>query len=135
MTLLDRLILVYPEFKPLTQTPEQKEQWGVFFDKAKCYYPRFKRVDDNSTDCELINPLLMITAHLFVMAGLAKDIGINGGSGLVNNSSVGDVSVGFSEPPFSLSGTPSFAYYWSQTKYGQEFLAWLEMQSGMKYVN
>lgn len=135
MTILDRLALVYPEFKPLTQTQEQIEQWEVYISKAKCLYPRFKSVDNDTTNCELINPLLMITAHLFVMAGLASSVGIQGGNGLVNSSSVGDVSVGFSEPPFNSSGTPSFSYYWSQTKYGQEFLAWLEMQSGMKYVN
>lgn len=135
MTLLERLILVYPEFKPLSLTDEQKEQWEVFFHKAKCLFPRFKNVSDDNGKCELALPLFMLTAHLFVMAGLGESESIQGGGGLVNSSSVGDVSVSFSEAPYQSSGTPSFDYYYSQTKYGQEFLAWLQMQSGLKYVN
>lgn len=133
--LLQRLLKVYPEFKSLAETAEQLEQWEIYFQKAKCLIPKFARVTDDNIKCELALPLFMVVAHLFVMDGLAESIGINASSGSVASSSVGDVSIGFNSAPYTLSKNPNFNYWWGLTKYGAEFLAWLDTQSGLRYVN
>lgn len=133
--LLQRLLKVYPEFKPLAETAEQQEQWEVYFHKAKCLIPRFAKVTNENILCELALPLFMVTAHLFVVDGLAESIGLNASSGSVASSSVGDVSISFNSAPYTLSKNPNFNYWWGLTKYGAEYLAWLDMQSGLRYVN
>lgn len=133
--LLQRLIKVYPEFEPLAQTEEQIEQWEIYFHKAKCLIPRFAKVTDEKIKCELAIPLFMVVAHLFVFDGLAESIGLTGGGGSINSTSVGDVSISFNQPPYSNTSSPNFDYYWSSTKYGQEYLAWLDTQSGIRWIN
>ena len=105
--------------------------------KAKCLIPKFAKVTDEnlSENCRLALPLFMVTAHLFVMDGLAESIGINASSGSVSSSHVGDVSIGFNSAPYTLSKNPNFNYWWGLTKYGAEFLAWVDTQSGLRYVN
>ena len=133
--LLQRLLKVYPEFKPLAETQEQQEQWEIYFNKAKCLIPNFASVTDENIQCKLALPLFMVVTHLFVMAGLAQDIGISVSGGSVASANVGDVSIGLNTPPYANSSSPSFDFWWSATKYGQEYLAWLATQSGLRYVN
>ena len=133
--LLQRLLKVYPEFKPLAETQEQQEQWDIYFNKAKCLIPNFASVTDDNIKCELALPLFMVVAHLFVMDGLAQDIGINASSGSVASSSVGDVSISFNAGAYTLTKSPNFNYWWGLTKYGAEYLAWLDTRSGLRYVN
>lgn len=135
--MFEALLKVYPEFKPLAQTAEQIEQWEVYFNKAKCLIPKFAKVSNENvtTNCRYALPLFMVVSHLFVMDGLAQEIGINASSGSVASSSVGDVSISFNSAPYTLSKNPNFNYWWGLTKYGAEFLAWLDTQSGLRYVN
>lgn len=134
--LLQGLLKVYPEFKPLAETAEQIEQWQIYFNKAKCLIPKFAKVTDEnlSENCRLALPLFMVTAHYFVMDGLAESIGLNSTGGSISSSSVGDVSVSFNSPPYANTSSPNFDYFWSATKYGQEYLAWLDTQSGIRWV-
>lgn len=135
--MLEALLKVYPEFKELAQTEEQIAQWEVYFHKAQCLIPNFAKVnnDNYNTNCRFALPLFMVVAHLFVMDGLAQSIGINASSGSVASSSVGDVSIGFNSAPYTLGKSPNFNYWWGLTKYGAEYLAWLDTQSGLRYVN
>lgn len=133
--LLQELLKVYPEFKEVAESETQVEQWGVYFNKAKCLNSNFESVSDENMPCKLALPLFMLTAHLFVMAGLADEVGIQGGGALVASASVGDVSTSFQSAPYTNSGNPNFDYFYSQTKYGQEYLAWLQSQAGILYVN
>lgn len=134
--LLQRLLKVYPEFKPVAVTPEQLEFWNSCFEKAKCVYPKFRNItDDNLGCCNILNAYFMLTAHYFVVNGYANEIGINANSGSVASSSVGDVSISLNTPPYGQSGKPNFDYWLSKTPYGQEFLFWVSLQSGMLYVN
>ena len=132
--LLQRLLKVYPEFKPLAETAEQIEQWEIYFHKAKCLIPKFAKVTDDDIKCELALPLFMVVAHYFVMDGQAESIGLTATGGSISSSSVGDVSVSFNTPPYSNTASPNFDYWWSATKYGQEYLAWLDTQSGIWWV-
>ena len=133
--MLEGLLSVYPEFEPTAHSEAQIAQWGVYFEKAKCLNPRFESVSDDNTPCKLSLPLYMLTAHLYAMSGLGADYGIDGGGALVASASVGDVSTSFQAAPYSNSGSPNFDYFYSQTKYGQEYLAWLQSQAGLLYAN
>lgn len=135
--MLEALLKVYPEFKELAQTEEQIAQWEVYFHKAQCLIPNFKKVNNDNVfqKCAYSLPLFMVVAHLFVMDGLAQTIGINSSSGSVAGSSVGDVSISFNSAPYLSTKSPNFNYWWGLTKYGQEYLAWLDTQSGLRYVN
>lgn len=127
-TLLAGFVRVYPEFKPLIKSEYDAEKFYVIFSEIKCLYPRFK----NLKGCKEIFPFFMLVGHYAVMQGYAKDINIlpNKG-GIIANSSVGDVSIGYVPPPY----TNEFNYWLGMTPYGQKYLAWLATQSGLTYVN
>ena len=74
----------------------------------------------------------MILAHYLVMTGETKDIGILESSGIKSGSSVGNVSISFESTPY---GSDGFSYWLALSPYGREYLAWLQRQSGIRYVN
>lgn len=127
-TLLEGFVRVYPEFESLIKTEEDAEKFYIIFDKIKCIYTRFSDLQK----CKELYPFYMLVAHTAVMKGYTKSINIlpNTG-GIVTNSSVGDVSIGYAPPPY----TNEFTYWLGMSPYGKEYLAWLATQSGLTYVN
>lgn len=123
-----KFLTLYPEFGVITNTDIGGENFNATCAKVQCVYSEFS---DLSKCCELY-PYLALVAHYFVDSGFAESIGILPNSaGLVANSSVGDVSVGYQSSPYS----DEFSYFLGKTKYGQEYLAWLKRQAGLLYVN
>ena len=135
--LVDKFILIYPAFAPLLNTgnaekdAQNKAFIKVIFEKIRCLYPEFSELDK----CKQSLPYLMLVAHYLTMSGRASDLGITGASGVMANSSVGDVSVGYQPAPYSGADTDEFRYWLSLSPYGKEYLAWLARQSGLLYVN
>ena len=135
--LIDKFMLIYPEFVPLLNTgnaekdAQNKAFIKVIFEKIRCLYPEFSELDK----CKQSLPYLMLVAHYLTMSGRASDLGITGASGIMANSSVGDVSVGYQPAPYSGADTDEFRYWLSLSPYGKEYLAWLARQSGLLYVN
>lgn len=130
-SICEKFIRIYPEFKPVLETDEQKELLFAQIEKVKCLYPEFK--DLNACGCTL--PFLALLAHYFVAGGFSTEIGIiSSQQGVLASSSVGDVSVSYQSSPYSTSGD-EFTYFLATTRYGQEYLAWLKRQSGLRYVN
>lgn len=130
-SICEKFIRIYPEFKPVLETDEQKELLFAQIEKVKCLYPEFKDLD--ACDCTL--PFLTLLAHYFVAGGFSTEIGITSSQqGVLASSSIGDVSVSYQSSPYSTSGD-EFTYFLATTRYGQEFLAWLKRQSGLRYVN
>lgn len=127
---LKQFLAVYSEFKPAIKTQDDVNNFLVVFEKVKCLYPEFKDL----SQCKDKFPFYMLVAHYVVMGGLTKSIGILPQNGLIANSSVGDVSVGYQASPYSIKGD-ELTYYLSLTPYGMEYLAWLARQSGLKIVN
>ena len=133
----------YPEFKPLfvkvelvEKEPELVEVESVneimvksVFKRVTCLYPEFRDVKK----CQKV-PLYALVAHYFVYQGFASSIGILSQKGLVASSSVGDVSVSYQASPYAAKGN-DFSYFLSLTPYGMEYLAWLQRQAGLLYVN
>lgn len=135
--LVDKFLLIYPEFAPLLNTgnaekdAQNKAFIKVIFEKIRCLYPEFNELEK----CKQSLPYLMLVAHYLTMSGRASDLGITGASGVMANSSVGDVSVGYQPAPYSGADTDEFRYWLSLSPYGKEYLAWLARQSGLLYVN
>ncbi|HFJ2313278.1 TPA: DUF4054 domain-containing protein [Campylobacter coli] len=127
---LKQLLAVYPEFEPAIKTQDDVDKFLVVFDKVKCLYPEFKDL----SKCKDKFPFYMLVAHYLVMSGLTKSIGILPQNGLIANSSVGDVSIGYQASPYSTKGD-ELTYYLSLTPYGMEYLAWLARQAGLRIVN
>ena len=135
--LIDKFMLIYPEFAPLLNTgdaqkdAENRAYIKVILQKISCLYPEFSELDK----CKQSLPYLMLVAHYLTMSGRASDLGITGANGVIANSSVGDVSVGYQPAPYSGADTDEFRYWLSLSPYGKEYLAWLARQSGLLYVN
>lgn len=127
---LKQFLSVYPEFEPAIKTQDDVDKFLVVFDKVKCLYPEFKDL----SKCKDKFPFYMLVAHYLVMSGLTKSIGILPQNGLIANSSVGDVSIGYQASPYSTKGD-ELTYYLSLTPYGMEYLAWLARQAGLRIVN
>lgn len=126
--LLIQFLSVYPEFDLLFQTQLQVDRFEIINDKLQCVYPEFRQL----LFCQNKYPYFMIFAHYLVMNGEAKSINILPSSGIKSSSSVGNVSVGFQATPYDKD---NFSYWLSLSSYGREYLAWLQRQIGMVYVN
>lgn len=127
----EKFLRIYPEFKPVLETDEQKENFYAQIEKVKCLYPEFK--DLNA--CIRSLPFLSLVAHYFVAGGFSAEIGITSAQqGVLASSSVGDISVSYQSSPYATKGD-EFTYFLATTRYGQEYLAWLARQSGLRYVN
>lgn len=127
-TLLE-FLEVYPEFKPAFDNEVQVKNFESVLKRVTCLYPEFK----DAKNCQKI-PLFALVAHYFVYQGFASKIGILSQKGLIASSSVGDVSVSYQSSPYATKGN-DFSYFLSLTPYGAEYLAWLQRQAGLVYVN
>lgn len=125
---LQELTKLFPELAPTVQSQEDIEKWEAVLKKVKCIYQEFAQP---KTECEAY-PLLVLVAHYGVINGLGNAVGITRADGVVASSSVGDVSVSFQTQPY---GSNEFTYFLGLTKYGLEFLAWLNRRSGLYYAN
>lgn len=105
------------------------KNWESLFKRVTCLYPEFR----DAKKCQKV-PLYALVAHYFVYQGFASSIGILSQKGLVASSSVGDVSVSYQASPYAAKGN-DFNYFLSLTPYGMEYLAWLQRQAGLSYVN
>lgn len=105
------------------------KNWESVFKRVTCLYPEFRDVKK----CQKV-PLYALVAHYFVYQGFASSIGILSQKGLIASSSVGDVSVSYQASPYAAKGN-DFSYFLSLTPYGMEYLAWLQRQAGLLYVN
>lgn len=105
------------------------KNWESIFKRVTCLYPEFMDVKK----CQKV-PLYALVAHYFVYQGFASSIGILSQKGLIASSSVGDVSVSYQASPYAAKGN-DFSYFLSLTPYGMEYLAWLQRQAGLLYVN
>lgn len=134
MALIDDFILTYPEFTPLFQTggsitPEGQALFDVVLNKVQCLYPEYQDL----TQCLNKYPLFMLIAHTLVIEGRAVSIGIKVPTGNKTSSSVGGVSVSYQVN--SSYGDNDYGYYLSFTKYGKEYLAFIDRNNCMVYVN
>ncbi len=118
----------FPELKPTASTKEGLERWQNVMKKVKCIYQEYSQPENICT----AYPLFALTAHYGIIEGLGKEVGIVRADGVVASSSVGDVSVSFQTQPY---GNNEFTYFLGLTKYGLEFLAWLNRRSGLYYAN
>lgn len=105
------------------------KNWESVFKRVTCLYPEFR----DAKKCQKV-PLYALVAHYFVYQGFASSIGILSQKGLIASSSVGDVSVSYQASPYAAKGN-DFSYFLSLTPYGMEYLAWLQRQAGLLYVN
>lgn len=128
--IIEALLTIYPEFKPILETQGQIDSFLAIIDQVRCLYPEFSDLKK----CQNKYPLLMLIAHYSVMAGLTKSIGIYAQNGLVASSSIDGVSVSYQSSPYSTKGD-ELTYYLSLTPYGLQYLAWLARQAGLKIVN
>ena len=128
--IIEALLTIYPEFKPILETQEQVDNFLAIIDQVRCLYPEF----NDLKKCQNKYPFLMLIAHYVVMAGLTKSIGIYAQNGLVASSSIDGVSVSYQSSPYSTKGD-ELTYYLSLTPYGLQYLAWLARQAGLKIVN
>ena len=128
-TNLTQFLVVYPEFNPVFATDtEAQAYFDMLFSKLQCTFPEYS----NLATCNIQYPFYMIVAHNLVMDGYGKSIGILPQNGSISSSTVGGVSVGYQANPY---GQDSFSYYLSLSKYGREYLAWLQRQAGLLYAN
>lgn len=118
----DDFIAKYPEFKGLSQ-----DVFLQISEKIKCFFPEYS----DYTQCNNIVLSYLLIAHFLVIEGRVTSLGINKPSGVVSSSSVGGVSVSMQTAPYKTSSD----YFFHQTPYGLEYLAYLSQVCGMFYVN
>ena len=125
--LYNLFIETYKEFKGI----ESSEVTNMF-QKIGCIYPKYKDLVKTS-DLNLCDsyPFFMLTAHYLCIEGKAEVVGINRSNGVVSSSSIDGVSVSYATMPYK----DNFQYFFSQTPYGQEYLAYINSNNIMLYVN
>lgn len=126
---LEFFLSIYPEFKKVFTSQDDVKNFESVFNRVSCLYPEFK----NKTQCQKV-PFYALVAHYFVYQGFGSKVGILAQKGLVASSSVGDVSVSYQSSPYATKGNDS-SYFLSLSPYGMEYLAWLQRQAGIVYVN
>lgn len=125
--LLDFFLSIYPEFNALTN----KQVIINMFKKISLLYPSYKPTEPLDTERAEIYPFAMLVAHYLVIGGYAIEIGLGKPSGLVASSSIDGVSVSYQ----AQITKDQFQYFFSQTPYGQEYLAYLNTQAGLRLIN
>ena len=125
--LYNLFIETYKEFKGI-----QSIELINMFQKIGCIYPKYKDLVKTSDPnlCDTY-PFFMLTAHYLCIEGKAEVVGINRSNGVVSSSSIDGVSVSYATPPYK----DNFHYFFSQTPYGQEYLAYINSNNVMLYVN
>lgn len=123
-----KFITTYKEFKPLTTNEDDISNIETMMDKIKCLYPNFNDID---LTCDKVYPFFMLVAHYLVINGYAVSIGLNKNNGLVASSSIDSVSISYQTAPYNNN----FDYFFGQTPYGMEYLAYLASISSVKLIN
>lgn len=102
------------------------------FAKIACIYPKYKNLTQTNTPalCDTY-PFFMLAAHYLSIEGKAEVSGSFKGNGVVASSSIDGVSVSYATPVYK----DNFQYFFTQTPYGQEYLAYLASNNSMMYVN
>lgn len=127
--IVNYFIQIYPEFEPLTQTSEGLTNIETMLNKVACIYPEYSQVLNSTTqNCKML-PFFMLVAHYLVMGGYAVSIGLQPSKGIVSSSNIDSVSISFQSSPYNNI----FSYFLGQTKYGQEYLAYIARQTGIRY--
>lgn len=129
--LLKLFLETYPEFKPLLEN--NRDDILKMFNKIVCLYPSYKQLLENNCvnlHC-LVYPFFMLVAHYLVVNGFGAILGITKPNGLMASSSIDSVSVSYQTSPFK----DNFQFFFSQTSYGLEYLAYLNSQSGLMLIN
>ena len=125
--LYNLFIETYKEFKGI----ESSEVINMF-QKIGCIYPKYKDLaKENNPDLCNAYPFFMLTAHYLCIEGKAEVVGINRSNGVVSSSSIDGVSISYATMPYK----DNFQYFFSQTPYGQEYLAYINSNNIMLYVN
>ena len=124
--ILDSFLSIYPEFKAL-----ENKHFLNMFKKISLLYPSYAPKNPFDTERAEIYPFFMLVAHYLVIGGYALEIGLNKPSGLVASSSIDGVSVSYQ----AQITKDQFQYFFSQTPYGQEYLAYLNTQAGLRLIN
>ena len=125
--ILDSFLSIYPEFSALTN----KQNILNMFKKISLLYPSYAPKNPFDTERAEIYPFFMLVSHYLVIGGYALEIGLNKPSGLVASSSIDGVSVSYQ----AQITKDQFQYFFSQTPYGQEYLAYLNTQAGLRLIN
>ena len=125
--LLDFFLSIYPEFSALTN----KQSILNMFKKISLLYPSYAPKYPMDYERAEIYPFFMLVAHYLVIGGYALEIGLSKPSGLVASSSIDGVSVSYQ----AQITKDQFQYFFSQTPYGQEYLAYLNTQAGLRLIN
>lgn len=125
--ILDSFLSIYPEFNALTN----KQNILNMFKKISLLYPSYAQKNPFDTERAEIYPFFMLVSHYLVIGGYALEIGLNKPSGLVASSSIDGVSVSYQ----AQITKDQFQYFFSQTPYGQEYLAYLNTQAGLRLIN
>ena len=102
------------------------------FAKIACIYSKYKNLTQTNTPalCDTY-PFFMLVAHYLSIEGKAEVSGSFKGNGVVASSSIDGVSVSYAAPVYK----DNFQYFFTQTPYGQEYLAYLASNNSMMYVN
>lgn len=134
--LLKGFVATYPEFKSLFFNEDNEiTNFDIFVthvEKIRCEYKEFYDLKK----CKNLYPFYMLLAHsislntIFSNGRLSWNYGNQGG--LVQSASTGNVSISKDNTPYNKN---TYDAYLAQTRYGQEFLAWLLRNRGFKYVN
>ena len=125
--LYDLFLQTYAEFKSVAF-----QDVVNMFVKISCIYPKYKDlVQKNDPNLCDTYPFFMLVAHYLCIEGKAEAAGFNRSGGVVSSSSIDSVSVSYVTPPYK----DNFQYFFSQTPYGQEYLAYISTNNVMMYVN
>ena len=125
--ILDSFLIIYPEFSSL----KNKRNVLNMFKKISLLYPSYAPKNPFDTERSEIYPFFMLVSHYLVIGGYALETGLNKPSGLVASSSIDGVSVSYQ----AQITKDQFQYFFSQTPYGQEYLAYLNTQAGLRLIN
>lgn len=127
------LIKTYPELEgAFVDDEDNKERLYLLIDKLFYIYDGLARkIKQYNSSCSEFYAFLMLLAHYSTMSGLLANIDIEAPSGIVTSSAVGDANISYAPPPF----TNEWNYWLGQTRYGQEYLAWLSRRTGLLLVN
>lgn len=125
--LYNLFLQTYQEFKGVDFQTIAK-----MFVKISCIYPSYKDLikQDKPDPCNAY-PFFMLVAHYLCVEGKAELAGYNKSAGVVSSSSIDSVSVSYVTPPYK----DNFQYFFSQTPYGQEYLAYISTNNVMMYIN
>lgn len=126
-------VKAYPEFKPLTETQDGIDSIENTMEKILCLssYSDFRELKNDINNCSLRYPFFMLVAHYLVINGYGVAIGINKPNGLISSSSIDSVSVSYQTAPYNNN----FDFFFGQTPYGMEYLAYIASITSVKLIN